>query len=377
MNEIKPIPTSPAQLISYIAPGAPATRRPADGNEPFLRPEIGFTPAWYRQHCDIDFGERFHTDPAYRRRCVLEMRGELKRRFPGTRIGGIDRRDAPLDLLTGTYGAGTVAAIYGVPIVYAADNWPNCAHDYLTDAQLARLEPPALDRNPHFAQLIEQVEWIAGSEGRVEGFINWQGVLNNAQRLRGQQLLLDMLEEPAKARHLFACVCETMIQGIRRLHERQRVSGVDVRFVTVSNCLVNMVSPKVYRELLLPFDQQLAAVYDRIGIHNCAWSATPYLEAYAQVPGVGYIDMGIKSDLARAKALFSDARRAVMYTPMDAANKTLSEIKTDFEHIAREYAPCDLVIADLEAGTSDTRVWELVELVRAISETAGRTRTDR
>ncbi len=357
----------PDQLISYIAPGAPATRRPAEGNESFLRPEIGFTPAWYRQHCHIDFGESFHTDPAHRRDCIVKMRAELKLRFPGTQIGGIDRPDAPLDLLTGTYGAATVAAIYGIPIVYAEDNWPNCAHEYLTDEQLARLEPPDLDRNPHFAQLMAQVEWIAAREGRVEGFINWQGVLNNAQRLRGQQLLMDMLDEPAKAQHLFACVCETMIQGIRRLHKRQRASGVELRFVTASNCLVNMVSPKVYRDLLLPFDQKFAAVYGSIGIHNCAWSATPYLEAYAQVPGVGYIDMGIKSDLARAKALFPVARRAVMYTPMDAANKTLSEIETDFERMAREYAPCDVVIADLEAGTPDTRVVGLVELCKKFS----------
>ena len=358
---------SSAQLISYIAPGAPATRRPAEGKEPFARPEIGFTPAWYRQHLDINFGERFHTDPAYRCDCVVKMRAELKRRFPDTRIGGIDRPDAPLDLLTGTYGACTVAAIYGVPIVYAENNWPNCAHANLTDEQLVRLEPPDLERNPHFAQLMEQVEWVAAHEGRVEGFINWQGVLNNAQRLRGEQLLMDMLEEPGKARHLFACVCETMIQGLRRLHERQRASGVDVRFVTASNCLVNLVSPKVYRDLLLPFDQKLAAVYGSIGIHNCAWNATPYLEAYAQVPGVGYIDMGIKSDLARAKALFPDARRAVMYTPMDAVNKSLPEIEADFERMAAEFAPCDVVIADLDTGTPDARVVELIELCRKFS----------
>ena len=359
--------SSATQLISYIAPGAPATRRQAEGNEALLRPEIGFTPAWYRQHLDINFGERFHTDPAYRRDCVVKMRAELGRRFPGTLIGGLDRPDVPLDLLTGTYGAGTVAAIYGVPIVYAENNWPNCAHDYLTDEQLARLEPPDLDRNPHFAQLMEQVEWIAAREGRIEGFINWQGVLNNAQRLRGEQLLIDMLEEPAKAQHLFACVCETMTQGLRRLHERQRASGVDMRFVTASNCLVNLISPKVYRELLLPFDQKLASVYDCIGIHNCAWNATPYLEAYARVPGVGYIDMGIKSDLTRAKALFPTARRALMYTPMDAANKTMPEIETDFERMVREYAPCDVVIADLEAGTPDARVAELVELCKKFS----------
>jgi hypothetical protein len=29
------------------------------------------------------------------------------------------------------------------------------------------------------------VDWIAAHEGKVVGFMNWQGVLNNAQRLRG------------------------------------------------------------------------------------------------------------------------------------------------------------------------------------------------
>jgi len=277
------------QLLSYIAPGAPATRREAAGDEAFLRPEIGFTPAWYRQHADIDFGERFHTDPAYRRECVLNMKRILRTRFPGAGIGRTDRPDAPLDLLTGTYGACTVAAIYGIPVVYDSVNWPNCAHDYLSDAQLARLEPPDIERNPHFGQLMEQVEWIAGEEGRVEGFVNWQGVLNNAHRLRGEQLFVDMLVEPEKARHLFACVAETMIQGIRRLHEVQRSGGVDHRFITVSNCLVNMVSPETYRELLLPLDRKIATVYGCIAVHNCAWNATPYLEAYAQVPGAAML----------------------------------------------------------------------------------------
>jgi hypothetical protein len=33
---------------------------------------------------------------------------------------------------------------------------------------------------------------------------------------------------------------------------------------------VNLISPKVYRDLLLPLDQKLAAVYGNLGIHNCA-----------------------------------------------------------------------------------------------------------
>jgi hypothetical protein len=92
-------------LISYIAPAAPATRRPATGDEPFLRPEIGFTPAWYRQHLEIDFGERFHTDVKYRREAVVGMRELLRNNFAGRRIGGAELHDTPLDLLTGVFGA--------------------------------------------------------------------------------------------------------------------------------------------------------------------------------------------------------------------------------------------------------------------------------
>lgn len=354
----------PYSLISYIAPSAPATRRVAEGGEAFLRPEFGFTPKWYHDALGIDFGARWHGDPAYRRETVLAMREELRRRFPDTRIGGIDRPDAPLDLLTGVYGACTVAATYGVPIVYAEDKWPDSEQRHLTDEEIDRLEPPDLDRNPFFRRLMEQVECIAAKERRVAGFINWQGVLNNAHRLRGERVFHEMLAAPERCRRLFDCVCTTMIDGTRRLRERQRASGVEITFFTISNCLVNMVSPAQYRDLLLPFDRRIAETTDCIGIHNCAWNANPYLEAYATIPRVGYIDMGLDSDLERARTLFPRARRALMYTPMNFAGKPLDAIEDDLDRIAREYAPCDVVFADIEAGTPDDRVLAVMDLCR-------------
>jgi hypothetical protein len=163
-----------------------------------------------------------------------------------------------------------------------------------------------------------------------------------------------------------------MIQGIRLLHARQAQEReprpAARRFVTVSNCLVNLVSPEVYRDLLLPFDQKLAAVYGCIGIHNCAWNATPYLKTYAEVPGVAYIDMGIYSDLLQARRLFPEARRAVMYTPMDLANRSSADLEGDLRRIGQEYGPADVVCADIEAGTPDSRVLGLVELCHRIAE---------
>jgi len=355
------------RLISYIAPAAPATRRRAIGDEPFLRPEIGFTPAWYRGRLGIDFGERWHTEPRYRRETVLAMRQELRRLFPGTSIGGTDRPDAPLDLLTGIYGAGTVAGIYGIPLVYSPDGWPDCERRYLGDEEVDRLEPPDLDGNPFFRDLMAQVEWIAASEGRIEGFINWQGCLNNAHRLRGEALLRDMIDAPDRCRRLFECVCETMIEGARRLHVRQRESGVEVGFFTVSNCLVNLVSPRHYREFLLPCDQRIAKAFACIGIHNCAWNANPYMDDYAAVPFLGYIDMGLDSDLGRARRTFPRARRAIMYTPMDLANKPEDEIRADLDRIAAEYAPGDVVFPDIDSGTPVARVHAVLDYCDRLS----------
>ncbi len=354
----------PSPLVSYIAPGAPATRRPASGDEPFLRPEVGFTPKWYREALGISFGEAWHTDVAYRRESVLAMRGERCRRFADTQAAC----DGPLDLLTGVFGACTVAAIYGVPILYTPDNWPNCEHAYLSEEEVTALEPPDLDENGFFQGLMAQVDQIEALEGKVEGYINWQGVLNNAYRLRGEELFTDLIVRPELCSRLFDCVCETMIDAASRLHTRQRESGVQVDFFTVSNCLVNMLSPGQYRDFLLPCDQRIAEAFGCIGIHNCAWNADPYLESYAEVPHVAYIDMGLESDLVRARERFPEARRALMYTPMDLAGKPMDTIRADLERIAVDYGPCDLVLADIEDTTPDERVLEVLELCGELSQ---------
>jgi len=361
------MPTEIRQLISYIAPAAPATRRPATGDEPFLRPEIGFTPNWFRTATGIDFGPKWHCEPAYRREMLPMMLGEIKRRFLGTSIGGIDNPEKHLDLLTGTYGCVSVAAIYGIPIIYAEDKWPKCERAYLNDNQIDNLEPPDLEINPFFQELMKQVEWIASNEGRIEGFINFQGVLNNAYRLRGGKIFYDIVDSPQRCRHLFDCICTTMTEAAKRLYKRQLQSGVKVDFFTVSNCLVNMISPEHYHDMLRPFDHRIAELFGCIGIHNCAWNADAYIDDYTAIPYLGYIDMGIDTNLTRAREVFTGARRALMYRPTDLVNKSLVTIEADLEKIASEYAPCDVVVADIEAYTPDERILTFLKLCDKIN----------
>lgn len=358
------------QLLSYIAHSAPATRRPARGDEPYLRPEIGFVPKWFQQFLDIDFGERWHTDPAYRRKCIMAMSRETRRRFKGRcDIGIMQDPDDPTDILTGTFGALLVSGIYGVPIIYRRDDWPWAKPGiFLTDEEAEDLVPPDFDRNPFWQDFMGQVDWIEKNLGRVEGFMNWQGVLNNAFRLRGNKIFSDMIVAPDRVKHVFECVAETMIEGVRRLYERQRETGVELSHYTISNCLVNMLSPKQYEEFQFPLDRRIARSFRIIGVHNCAWNADPYVDLYSTLPGVAYIDMGMESNLVRAKELFPQGRRAIMYKPSDIKNKTFQEIKQDLDRIAREYGPADMVFADIEDGTPDKRVHELIDLCGELSK---------
>ncbi len=355
------------QLISYIALGAPATRRPATGTLPFLRPEIGFTPKWYHQSTGIDFGERYHIDPSFRKKSLMTMRTEVDKRFPGSRIGKIDDSGETTDLLTGLYGACTIASMFGVPIRYDSEQWPTSEHFKISDDGMRLLEPVDPANNPFFRSIMDQVEQIAASEGKVVGFINWQGVLNNAQRIRGQQLFLDMLVDPDTTMHFLECITTTMIDAAKLLQKRQIQSGVGYTFFTVSNCLVNMLSPDLYRDFILPFDQRIAEAFQSVGIHNCAWNATPYLDDYSTIKDVRYLDMGMDSDLDKARFLFPSCRRSLMYTPMDLANKQIDEIRNDLEYVALHYGPCDIVAADIEAGTPDKRVIDFMDICTDIS----------
>ncbi len=57
-----------------------------------------------------------------------------------------------------------------------------------------------------------------------------------------------------------------------------------------------------------------------------------------------------------------------MYTPMELRAKPVEQIESDLARIARELGPCDLVLADVDAGIPDRRVMDVIGLCRRISE---------
>jgi hypothetical protein len=359
------------QLRYYIALAAPPTRAPVDGSEAFLRAEVGFNLFWFTTYCKgVTFSRRWHEDPDYRLECHNTMSTELRRRFPGRNIGGIND-DNPADLLTGLYGGTVTAGIFGQPIKYFHDTWPAAEGAPITDSQAESLVPVELDSNPFLQAILKQLDRIEQLTGTIRGYLNWQGVLNTAFRLRSEQAFTDLYDCPQRARHVFDCIATTMINGMKKLYARQRKAGFDVEFATISNCVVNMISPEHYAEHVLPHDLKIRNQFSNFGIHNCAWVVDPYMEAYATVPKLGYIDMGMTSDFRKAKRLFPDCRRNVLYTSMDMADKSREQIRNDFERIATELAPCDVGLLNLGPEVDDEQVIFFMDLCDELSTKYG------
>ena len=363
---------APQQLLYYIPLSAIPGRRPADGTEPYLRPEVGFNPNWFHVRCGIDFSERWHEDPDYRWETLKAMAAEVRRRFPGHPIGGVAETQPPRDLLTGIFGAAAMGKLLGLSIRYFPNAWPANVGAHLADDAVARFEPPELETNPFFRGILRQVDRAAELTGSAEGYLHWQGVLNTAYRLRGETIFTDLIEAPERAHRAFEIVTTTMIAGARALYAHQRRRGFEVSFLSVANCMLNMISPAQYREHLLPYDLRLREAFQVFGVHNCAWSIDPHMDAYAAIRDLAYIDMGLESDLPRARRLFPRARRNLLYTPMDLKHKRWDDIRADMDRIAAELGPCDVGLPDIEADIPDERVLTVLEYCRELSGRYGR-----
>jgi hypothetical protein len=354
------------QLRNHIPISAPAQREPVDGTESDLRVSLGFEPAWFHRRCGIDFSERWHKDPYYRYQTLKTMKAELVKAFPSVSYWNL-LYEEDLATLSGCYGVYVTPQVFGLPLRYASDRWPVADPEKrLSVQEIEKFDVDKLFGSSFVDELFQQMDIIESEWGKIHGYLNWQGILNNAFHIRGQEIFLDMVERPDWVHDFFTMICEVMIKLATMVQERQRNSGFYIDQFSVSNCIVNMISPEMYREFVFPHDQRIALSFERFGVHTCNWNITPYIDILKDLPNLGYLDMGMMSDMAKVKKMFPDTRRAVMYSPVTLQDASLEVLRQDMEKVYDELAPCDMVMADIQASTSDKRVNELLELCRSL-----------
>jgi len=230
------------------------------------------------------------------------------------------------------------------------------------------LKPIPVENTPFVQELLEQMDRIEERYGVIDGYPAYQGILNNAFRLMGEDIFIEMLEDEPFAEFLFQHICETMLSFANLIQQRQRRSGFEVNFLSVSNCVINMIGTDLYERMLMPFDRKLSKEFEVFGLHTCNWDITRHIEAFRKIGPLGYLDMGMMSDMKQARAAFPDTRFAVFYHPNSIAETPLDQVRRDFERICAEAAPVDLALVDIEANTPDERVREVVRIAYELEQ---------
>ncbi len=357
-----------AQLRNHIPIGGPARREPADGTEETMRVSLGFEPLWYARRCGADFSAAFHKDPYFRFGMIEKMKAELVKAFPSMNCWDTENKTDQATI-SGCYGAFPIPHAFGVPLLFCSDGWPVLDPvGHLSVEEVEQLSVEAVMNGSVVEDLIRQMELIEGEWGIIHGYLNWQGVLNNGFNIRGQNIFLDMYERPQFAHCFFSLIIDVMIRLAGLIQEKQRKSGFSINQFSVSNCVMNLISPEMYEEFILPHDSRIAESFDRFGVHTCEWDITPYLAVLKKLPKMGYLDMGIASDMARVKQDFPGARRAVLYSPVKLENTGMKEIEKDLDAIYSNLAPCDVVLAEIQNTTPDQRVRDVIQICRERSE---------
>jgi hypothetical protein len=284
--------------------------------------------------------------------------------------------------ISGLYGIGLVPGAFGMPLVYAPDRWPTLdPAGRLTVQKIERLDADRVLQSPLVEDLFRQIDVIEQEWGLVFGYPNWQGVLNTAFNLRGEELFLDMYDRPGLVHQFMGVITDVMIRLASMVEERQRASGFAIDLLSVSNCVMNMISPAQYLQFVYPCDRRIAESFERFGVHTCEWDVTPYIEPLTRLPNLGYLDMGMMTDMPLVKRSFPETYRAVLYSAGRLQDTGLDVIERDMTKIYNELGPCDLVMADIQASTPDERVRDLLTICsslacgnRAVQDVEGQSR---
>lgn len=382
----------------------PADRRQVMGKVglAMVMVNVNLLPAWWHEHYGLSFGERYYKDPECRIEADRFMKRTLHERFGDLGLG-MSRPD-PVPVVDG-YCVATLPALFGASVVFSDSAYPAAIDTNLPDDEADALEVPGdiLSRSP-LDEIVQQADFLKARYGRVIVGINWQGVLNLALKIRGQNLFFDFYDNPDRADRLLAIAQATIIKTIRSLEEHygrpeadavSRVrsyrscqqscrtsesigasfnpllmaspmnTGNGTCYIT-ANCTLPMISPTLYDRFVLKYDILLAQELQEFGIHHCG-KIDRYLPSYTRIPHIKRLEAGFDSDVRQVRQYFPETWLIARLSPAKFPHMDQRQIEEEVERLIEAGSPSEklcIEVTGLGPETPDENVRSLYHAVR-------------
>lgn len=315
---------------------------------PTLPVDIVFHPSWWNAHGGITFDEDFFYHPTKRVESERHMEGILYERFGQHGLG--EHRDDALPLIGPVHNAAgyLLSDMLGCDIRYNADAAPDvlpAEHDSLDVDLEAAFNSDAFKR---FSALCDALKT---SYGYLAGDVNWSGILNLALDLRGQNVFLDMLDDPESVQDGFGKIAAVLSRFVAGVQAETKSSSISVNRVVRffgepvwlhSECSNTMISAEDYARFLLPIDAAWSLERRPFGIHHCGNDPHRFAENYAKIPHLDFLDVGWGGDVKVIREHLPTTFLSIRLDPVQLVNWAPGQIRETITRLVADSARPEL-----------------------------------
>lgn len=338
--------------------------------------EIVFHPSWWNAHAGIVFDEDFFYHPKKRVESERRMEQFLYDNFGKFGLG--EQHDEDLPVVGAVHNAAgyLVSEMLGCEIRYKEDAAPTVLP---ANRDTLSLDPETAFKSEAFRRFSSLCEELKKEYGYLTGDVNWSGILNLALDVRGQSLFLDMIDAPEAVHSGFKSLYEVLSRFVTGIQAETKSSSISVnRLVRLfaeplwlhSECSNTMISTEDYERFLLPYDVAWSQQHRPFGIHHCGKDAHRFVENFAKIPHLDFLDVGWGGDLEALRKKLPDTFLNIRLDPVQFVHWTPFEIRSTIIRLVS--ASGNLALTGVCCVNVDHRVRN--EQVHALFETVAELR---
>jgi len=338
--------------------------------------DIVLSPSWWYNHTGITFDEDFFYHPT--RRVEVEQKMEKVLYEKWGKFGlGTDHDQAKPEIGAIHLAAGfLISEMLDCDVKYEENNPPQVIPAGWQNLVISTDEP---FRSSAFKRFENLVEKLHEKYGYLTGDVNWGGILNIALDLRGQDLFLDMFENPDEVHQFFANIESVISRFVKGIHAKTSTSSisvnrnilhVDKEVFLHSECSHTMISAEQYDQYLFKYDKTWSLLHRPFGIHYCGEDPHRFAESFAKVPNLDFLDVGWGGDLKILRKHLPQTFLNIRMSPVEITSQSTSEIERTVRNLVYDSdnpwltGVCCINMDDKVTDDQITAVFDAVEELR-------------
>ncbi len=278
---------------------------------------------WLHEQAGFQYDEPFFMDPNRRLAQEQAANALVADRFPDEPIYNfeaglvqVEGRRCPVALVGGIQPNLILGAALGAKLVFYGDKDPDITQTPLADMKdLDLLRGIDWQTTWPIDELLRQIEATRASLGPTHAVIPpffWDttgratihGVLTTAQKLMGERVFVEMLDNPTLVHEFLDWIAEAYIQLACLFAD---TVGMKITGLHVGECSACMVGPAQLAGFALPALNKLAERLGPVRLHSCGQS-DHLLDVFAQVNGINCLNVGSNTSVARIRERFGNVR---------------------------------------------------------------------